>query len=254
MSYQSEHQRMKPVLDLARKLDIATNPHPAAIFEAGNSGFQIWCTPEDHPQGWKDIVMNPGAFSKPCEYVGSAQWKWDEERIVALEIETSAYALADQKPEEFCNLTDIPRDFQRRTIFNRDADIEWLKEKITWLFAEAGMPLLPFQFEQAALSEVGPYTLTHYTSGTDEYVVIVSPELDPQEFCKRGYEVAHTLPIWRAGDFPADVILRPDYENREALIEPDNGPLVDRHVNAAHIGDDSWLEAAYEDSASGWNE
>ncbi len=31
MSYHSEHQRMKPVLDLARKLDIATNPDPQAI-------------------------------------------------------------------------------------------------------------------------------------------------------------------------------------------------------------------------------
>ena len=35
MTMQSEHQKMKPVLDLVRKLDIATNPHPAAIFEAG---------------------------------------------------------------------------------------------------------------------------------------------------------------------------------------------------------------------------
>jgi len=28
------------VLDLARQLDIATNPHPSAIFEAGNGGFE----------------------------------------------------------------------------------------------------------------------------------------------------------------------------------------------------------------------
>ena len=43
MSHHSEHQKMpapvtqaqvKPVLDLARKLDIATNPHSAAIFES----------------------------------------------------------------------------------------------------------------------------------------------------------------------------------------------------------------------------
>ena len=40
MSHHSEHQKMKPVLDLARKLDIATNPHPAAIFEVGSGGFQ----------------------------------------------------------------------------------------------------------------------------------------------------------------------------------------------------------------------
>ncbi len=146
MSYQSEHQRMKPVLDFARQLDIATNPKPEAIFEAGNGGFQLWCTPEDHPEGWDDITMNAGAFSKPCEYVGSVLWKWDDDQIVALEIETSAYALADQRPGEFCNLTDIPQGFHRRTIFNRKADLEWLKEKVTWLFSRAGVPLPKQQF------------------------------------------------------------------------------------------------------------
>jgi len=90
MNMQSEHKRIQPVLDLARQLDIATNPHPAAIFEVGSGGFQIWCTPYDHPKGWDDIVMNRGAFAKPCEYVGSVHWKWEEESIVALEIETSA--------------------------------------------------------------------------------------------------------------------------------------------------------------------
>ena len=162
MTMQSEHQKMKPVLDLVRKLDIATNPEPAAIFEAGSGGFQVWCTPKDHPKGWEDIVMNSGAFSKPCEYVGSVHWKWEEESIVALEIETSAYALADQKPDQYCNLTAIPRDFHRRTIFNRDADIEWLKEKIAWLFAKANVPLPPFEYRQAPLSELGPYLLAHY--------------------------------------------------------------------------------------------
>ena len=119
MSYHTEHLRLKPVLDLARKLDIATNPEAKAIFEAGNGGFQVWCTPYDHPQGWNGITMHPGEFSKPCEYVGSAHWKWEDERIVALEIETSAYALADQKPGEYCNLKQIPKAFHRLTIFNR---------------------------------------------------------------------------------------------------------------------------------------
>jgi len=254
MSHHSEHQRMKPVLDLARKLDIATNPHPAAIFEAGSGGFQVWCTPKDHPKGWDGIVMNPGAFSKPCEYVGSVHWQWDDDSIVGLEIETSAYALADQKPDEFCNLTDIPRDFQRRTIFNRDADIEWLKEKITWLFAEAGVPLPPFEYKQAALSEIGPFLLAHYTSETDEYVVIVSPELDPQEFCKPGYQVVHTLEIWRAGDFPADEILRPDRNFLEAGIKPQGSPLLDEFRILTHIPQDSLLEAEFEDRISGLQE
>ena len=254
MSYHSEHQRMKPVLDLARQLDIANNPDHQAIFEAGNGGFQVWCIPQDHPEGWSGITMNPGAFSKPCEYVGSVIWKWEEESIVGLEIETTAYALADQMPEEYCNLTDIPAGFNCRTIFNRDADIAWLKEKVEWLFAEAGVSLPPFAYEQAALSELGPYLLVHFVSDDDEYVVIVSPELDPQEFCRPGYEVARTLEIWKAGDFPADVILRPEQACYEPEMEPDEGPLVEQYENASRLHDDDWLESAYEDRISGWGE
>ena len=254
MSYQSEHQRMKPVLDLARRLDIATNPSPQAIFEAGNGGFQVWCTPHDRPQGWSGIALNAGAFSKPCEYVGSVLWKWEDEKIAALEIETTAYALADQKPGEYTHSTNLALNDRRRTIFNRDADIAWLKEKVAWLFAEAGVPLPPFQYEQAALSEIGPYILTHYISDADEYVVIVSPELDPQEFCRPGYEVAHTLEIWRAGGFPAYVPLRPDSDFQELDAESDQGPLVEQYENTSRLGDDGWLEAAFEDRISGWSE
>jgi hypothetical protein len=139
MSYYTEHLKLKPVLDLARKLDIATNADPQAIFEAGSGGFQVWCTPDDHPQGWNEIRMNSGVFSKTCEYAGGAHWKWENDRIVALEIETTAYALSDQKPDEYRN---------HRAITNRAADIEWLKQKIVWLFDKAGVPLLPFTFEE----------------------------------------------------------------------------------------------------------
>jgi hypothetical protein len=139
MTFHTEHLKLKPVLDLTRKLDIATNPHSQAIFEAGSGGFQVWCTPDDHPQGWNEIRMNSGAFSKPCEYAGGAHWKWEDEMIVALEIETTAYALLDQKPDEYHN---------HRAITNRAADIEWLKQKIAWLFDKAGVPILPFTFEE----------------------------------------------------------------------------------------------------------
>jgi hypothetical protein len=186
--------------------------------------------------------------------VGSVNWVWDEESIVALEIETSAYALADQIPDEYCNLEDIPAGFNRRTIFNRVADIEWLKEKIAWLFAEAGVPLLSFEYEQAALSDNGPYILAHYISDEDEYVVLVSPGLDPGEFCEPGYELARTLEVWNAGDFPADQILYPDEEYEEPDTEPDEGPLVEQYENASRLGDDGWLESAFEDNISGWDE
>ena len=254
MSYQYEHQRIKPVLDLARQLDIATNPSSQAIFEAGNGGFQVWCIPQDRPQGWSGITMNSGAFSKPCEYVGSVHWKWDDDKIVGLEIETTAYALSDQKPNEYCNLKEIPEAFNRKTIFNREEDIEWLKEKVTWLFETARVPLLPFEYEQAPVSEPAHYILAHYEGADDEYVVIVSPKTDPQQFCRRGYHLAVTLEIGNAGDFPTDILLRPDHEFFEARREPDEGPLVEQYENAARLHEDDWLEAAYEDQVSGWSE
>jgi hypothetical protein len=66
MSYHTEHLRLKPVLDLARQLDIATNPEAKAIFEAGNGGFQVWCTPYDHPQGWNGIQWFPERSPNPA--------------------------------------------------------------------------------------------------------------------------------------------------------------------------------------------
>ena len=114
---------------------------------------------------------------------------------------------------------------------------------------------MPFQYEQAPLSQIGPYILAHYTSdSSDEYVVIVSPELDPQEFCKPGYEVVHTLEIWRAGGFPADEILRPDRNFLETVIEPQGSPLADQFQILTHIPQDSLLEAEFEDRISGLNE
>lgn len=133
MSFHTEHKRMQPVLAAARQLDIATNPHPTALYEAGNSGFQVWCTPDDKPEGWEGIKMHAAAFSKPCEYVGSVHWKWEGDRIVGLEISTTAYALADQKPGEYT----------RKAIANREADIEWLVDKIAWLFEKVGVAMPP---------------------------------------------------------------------------------------------------------------
>ncbi len=79
MSYSSEHRRLAPVLEMARRLDIATNPEPEAIYEAGSGGFQIWCTPDDLPQGWSGVSLTSGAFSKPCGYVASVSWGWEGE-------------------------------------------------------------------------------------------------------------------------------------------------------------------------------
>jgi len=254
MSFHSEHQRLKPLLDLARQLDIATNPDRRAIFEAGNSGFQVWCTPQDHPRGWNDITMHPGAFSKPCEYVGSVHWKWEDDEIVALEIETTANALADQKPLEYTQSRVISSSDTHRTIYNREEDIAWLKEKIQWLFSEADVPLPPIEYDPQPLSEHHPHVIAHYMSDTEEYVVIVSPEFDPAEFCRPGFEIVHELEIWRASEFPADVILRPDRNMSEAEIEPDLSPILDPFRTITHTHQDGWLEAAHEDRISGISE
>jgi hypothetical protein len=103
-------------------LDIASNPAPEAIFDAGSAGVQIWCTPEDHPKGWEDVVMTTGAFSKPCEYVASVCWGWEGEMITHLLLSTDAYALA-----------------QKIRNHNRPADIAWAMRKIRWLFKQVNL-------------------------------------------------------------------------------------------------------------------
>lgn len=246
MSYQSEHQRMKAVLDLARQFDIATNPHPSALFEEGNGGFQVWCTPQDHPRGWNGIAMIPGAFAKPCEYVGSVFWNWDDDKIIGLQIGTTAYALAEQKPDEYYNLKETLEGFNRQTIFNRVADIAWLKEKVAWLFEAAGVPLLPFEYGQTSLPDLRPHLLAHYETSNDEYVVIVSPASDPKLFCLAGYRLVCTLEIGNATDFPTNVILHPDREHLQAMLDPSQTPLVGNVQKVEMSGEVEWLESAYE--------
>lgn len=128
MSYASQHRQMAPVLAAARRLDIASNPAPEALFEAGAAGFQVWCTPNDHPQGWETAraSMDQGCFSKPCAYLGAVIWHWQDEQIVALSISTDAYLL------------------RGLTTHNRAQDLRWLKAKVRFLFKQAGVPLLPF--------------------------------------------------------------------------------------------------------------
>lgn len=126
MGYSAEHRKMAPLLEAARQLDIATNPAPAALFEAGSGGFQIWCTPEDNPgELWSKVEMIAGAFSKPCEYVASIHWEWsegDDPAIIGIALSTEAYALRDA------------RLIKASEIRNRPEDIAWAKRKIEWLW------------------------------------------------------------------------------------------------------------------------
>ncbi len=137
MSYTSEHRRspalhqtqcgasVSPVLAKARQLDIVTDLSPEALYESLTAGIYIWCTPEDHPLGWDGIPLIAGAFAKPCGFVGTATWKWEGERIVAVSLGTDAYDLADNRPE----------------------DLEWAERKIRWLFEQAGVPCPPIVVE-----------------------------------------------------------------------------------------------------------
>ena len=143
--YSSEHRRMKPVMEAARRLDVGTNPAPDAIFEAGSAGFQIWCTPTEHPDGWEAIAptMFPGAFSKACEYVASVNWHWDDEAIVGLNLSTAAYALADQLPQKYTSSETRKAVHAKQSIFNRPEDIAWAMKHIQRLFKLANMPTPP---------------------------------------------------------------------------------------------------------------
>ncbi len=133
MSYYTEHQRMRPVLEKARRLDIASHPAPKALFEALPTGFNIWCTPNDHPTGWEGIKMEAGAFSKPCEYVGTALWGWAGEQITHIELETEAYALRDRDRGHY------------RGYHNRLDDVLWAAAKVAWLFSLAGVACPPLK-------------------------------------------------------------------------------------------------------------
>lgn len=140
-SYSSEHRRMKPVLDQARKMDVGCNPNPQALYEAGSAGFQIWCSPADNPGGdWKKVKMFPGAFPKAAEYVASVHWKWDDETIIGLELSTCAYALADRFPEVFSE-SPIATRLGKQSIRNRPDDLAWARRKIQSLFDLAGVSL-----------------------------------------------------------------------------------------------------------------
>jgi hypothetical protein len=130
------HRRMAPLLEAAREFDIGDNPHPAALFNAGNTGLQIWCTPADHPGGlWGQLEMDAGAFSKPCALVASAYWQWSEGEhptVIGILLSTDAYEL--QK----AGLLKTDK------VHNRPEDLAWAEEKLAWLWqasrAEGPMP------------------------------------------------------------------------------------------------------------------
>jgi hypothetical protein len=152
MSCFIEHKRMQPVLKMAREKDIVSNPAADALFEAGSGGFHIWCTGQDCPKGWEELKLCAGGFSKPCGYVASVRWGWEgnqRERIVRLLLDTTAFELADQKPEKYCCTGS-----RLLPIRNRAEDIRWAKAKIRWLFKQAGVHCPPIVVVQDQINAV----------------------------------------------------------------------------------------------------
>ncbi len=119
------------VMEIAHGLEVSNNPDPQALFLVVTGGVQVWCTPDDHPQGWQGISMDAGTFSKPCEYVGYAAWGWEGNRVTHLLVSTDAYALRNRDWKQGHGRP--YRDYR-----NRPEDVAWLKEKLAGLFRRAG--------------------------------------------------------------------------------------------------------------------
>lgn len=136
MSYSREHRKMKPVLDLAKKLDIATNPAPEAIYSSASAGFQIWATLEDKPRGWEGIQMTQGAFTKPCAHIASIIWIWggteDDPIIEYLGISTDAWDHTKRRKENI-------------DLHNNQDDLLWACRKAEQLFKQAGVQMPDFK-------------------------------------------------------------------------------------------------------------
>ena len=124
--YALGQRSMVPMVEAAGHFNIATNPHPAALYEGSPGGLQIWCTPEDNPGGlWKEITMVKGAFAKPCAFVGGVLWQCSqgkESTVLHLILTTIAYALCEE------NLVEL------EAIHNRPDDVSWARQKLIWLW------------------------------------------------------------------------------------------------------------------------
>jgi hypothetical protein len=76
-------------------------------------------------------------------------------------------------------------------------------------------------------------------AANDEYVVIVSPSSDPKQFCRAGYQLVCTLEIGNATDYPTNVILHPDHEHLEAMIERKPAPFIGHAQTVSRVQDDA---------------
>lgn len=108
-SYASEHMRMKPVIDQVRRLS-AFSSDPAGLYEFISAGFNLYCTPDDHPDGEHDFAQDKGQ-GKPISLVARVNWRFTDETITGLDIRMenlgeSAWAI--RKIRELFEMTTVP--------------------------------------------------------------------------------------------------------------------------------------------------
>jgi hypothetical protein len=124
--YALGQRSMAPLVEAASNFNIATNPHPAALYEASPGGLQLWCTPDDNPGDlWNSVHMVKGVFAKPCAFVGGMLWQCSrggDPVVLHLLLTTIAYALCEE------NLVKLD------AIHNRPDDIAWARQKLSWLW------------------------------------------------------------------------------------------------------------------------
>lgn len=109
ISYASEHMRMKPVIDQVRRLS-AFSADPAGLYEFISAGFNLYCTPDDHPDGERDFAQAEGQ-GKPISLVARVNWHFEDEKITGLDIRMESLgesAWAIKKIRELFEMTEVP--------------------------------------------------------------------------------------------------------------------------------------------------
>ena len=128
--------RLRPVMQIARRLDVYNNPGGQACYIPGQNGFQIAATPDDHPAGWDRVKITAPSPGQCRAYalVAVVEFGLRGDEITHLLLTTAAEALRDLDQRNL-----IQRDAS--CYLNRPADLLWARQKTTWLFHVAGVPM-----------------------------------------------------------------------------------------------------------------
>lgn len=128
--------RLRPVMQIARRLDVYNNPGSQACYIPGQSGFQIAATPDDHPAGWERVKITAPTTGqcRPYTLVAVVEFEMRDDEITHLLLTTAAEALRELDQRYL-----IQRD--AGAYVNRPADLLWARQKTNWLFHVAGVPM-----------------------------------------------------------------------------------------------------------------